>query len=95
MNLESAFWLNEALAEVVESHYQEFMEKDEDYQKELNEWARRKIAQVDKEALIDYLTEQNHEIASHYNERTKALFFELLTEGCELSKMSFKMDPNL
>ncbi len=102
MNLESAFWLNEALAEVVESHYQEFMEKDEDYQKELNEWARRKIAQVDKEAaslegqaLTDYLTGQNHEIASHYNKRTKALFFELLTEGCELSKMSFKMDPNL
>lgn len=102
MNLESAFWLNEALAEVVESHYQEFMEKDEDYQKELNEWARLKIAQVDKEAaslerqaLTDYLTGQNHEIATHYNERTKALFFELLTEGCELSKMSFKMDPNL
>ena len=102
MDLKCAFWLNEALAEVVESHYNEFIEKNEDYQKELNEWARRKIAEVDKEAaqldgqaLVDYLTKQNHEVAAHYNERTKELFFELLTEGCELSKMSFKMDPNL
>ena len=102
MDLKCAFWLNEALAEVVESHYNEFIEKNEDYQKELNEWARRQIAEVDKEAaqldgqsLVDYLTKQNHEVAAHYNERTKELFFELLTEGCELSKMSFKMDPNL
>ena len=102
MDLKSAYWLNEALAEVVESHYEEFMEKDEDYQKELNEWARRKIAEVDRAAadlsgqeLTDYLTKQNHEVAVHYNERTRELFYELLTEGCELSKMSFKMDPNL
>lgn len=102
MDLKSAYWLNEALAEVVESHYEEFMEKDEDYQKELNEWAQRKIAEVDQKAsqlsgpeLTAYLTKQNHEVAVHYNERTKALFYELLTEGCELSKMSFKMDPNL
>lgn len=102
MDLKSAYWLNEALAEVVESHYQEFIEKNEDYQKELNEWGRRKIAEVDQAAekldgqeLIDYLTAQNHEIASYYNQRTKELFYDLLTEGCELSKMSFKMDPNL
>lgn len=102
MDLKSAYWLNQALAEVVESHYDEFMEQDTDYQNELNEWARRKIAEVDEKAekldgqeLIDYLTEQNHEIASHYNKRTLELFYDLLTQGCELSKMSFKMDPNL
>lgn len=102
MDLSSAYWLNEALAEVVEGHYDEFIEQDEDYQKELNEWARRKIAEVDKHAaklsgkeLEDYLTEQNHEVATHYDERTMKLFLDLLTQGCELSKMSFKMDPNL
>jgi dipeptidase len=102
MDLKSAYWLNEALAEVVESHYNDFIEQDEDYQKELNEWGRRKIEEVDQKAqtltgeeLTAYLTAQNHAIASHYNQRTKELLFDLLTQGCELSQMSFKMDPNL
>lgn len=102
MDLKCAYWLHEALAEVVESHYNEFIEQDEDYQKELNEWGRRKIAEVDAQAanltgkaLIDYLTKANHDIASHYNKRTQELLFDLLTQGCELSRMSFKMDPNL
>lgn len=102
MDLKSAYWLNEALAEVVESHYTEFIEQDENYQKELNEWGRRKITEVDQKAqaltgeeLTAYLTSENHVIASHYNQRTKELLFDLLTQGCELSRMSFKMDPNL
>ena len=82
MNLESASVLMKPQQRSLKVIIKKFMEKDEDYQKELNEWARRKIAQVDKEAaslegqaLTDYLTGQNHEIATHYNERTKALFF--------------------
>lgn len=102
MNLKNAFWLNEALAMVVESHYQEFAEQDEDFQKELNEWARRKIASVDTRAaklegtqLTTYLTGQNHKIAKHYLKKTKRLLFDLMTAGTELSNLTFKMDPNL
>ncbi len=50
MNLKSAYWLNEALAMVVESHYTDFMQADLDYQDDLNEWAQRRIAQVDDHA---------------------------------------------
>ncbi|MCH3921558.1 C69 family dipeptidase [Limosilactobacillus sp.] len=102
MKLKNAFWLNEALAMVVESHYSEFAEDDEDFQQELNEWARRKIAAVDAKAsqldgakLTTYLTGQNHKIAKHYHKKTKKLLFKLLTDGTELSELTFKMDPNL
>lgn len=102
MNLKSAYWLNEALAMVVEAHYNQFMEQDEDYQKELSEWARRKICAVDQKAkhlagpqLTTYLTGQNHKIAKHYNKKTKQLLFDLMTQGTELSALTFKMDPNL
>lgn len=102
MNLKSAYWLNEALAMVVESHYKDFIEADEDYQKDLNEWARRKLAKVDAKAsqldgaqLTTYLTAQNHKIARHYNKKARQLLFELLTEGTELSALTFKMDPKL
>lgn len=102
MDLSSAYWLYEALAEVVEGHYADFIEEDEAYQKDLNEWAMRMIDKVDKETkdmsgdqLTDYLTEQNHKIAEHYNKATKDLLFKLMTEGTDLSNLTFKMDPNL
>jgi hypothetical protein len=47
------------------------------------------------EALTDYLTEQNHEIVKHYNEETMKHLADLVTQGTELSKLTFKMDPNL
>lgn len=102
MNLKSAYWLNEALAMIVESHYTDFMQADLDYQDDLNEWAQRRIAQVDDHAknltgtkLTTYLTGQNHKIARHYNKKAKKLLFKLITEGTELSALTFKMDPNL
>jgi dipeptidase len=102
MDLKSAFWLNEALAMVVESHYNDFAEKDLNFQKELGEWARRKIHEVDEHVkslegkeLTTYLTSQNHEIANHFNTRAKELLFDLMTQGTELSALTFKMDPNL
>ncbi|KRL27761.1 dipeptidase A [Limosilactobacillus frumenti DSM 13145] len=102
MNLKSAYWLNEALAMVVESHYTDFMQADLDYQDDLNEWAQRRIAQVDDHAknltgtkLTTYLTGQNHKIARHYNKKAKKLLFKLITEGTELSALTFKMYPNL
>lgn len=102
MDLDHAFWLYQALAEVVEGHYQDFIEEDEDYQKELDSWTRRKIHDVDIQVtqksgddIVDLLTQANHEIAEHCNQKTRELIFKLLTEGCELSKLTFKMDPNL
>lgn len=102
MDLDSAYWLHEALAMVVESHYAEFIEDDLAYQKDLNEWAHRKIAAVDEKAatlegevLTDYLTTVNHEIAEYYNKKTRDFLFDLMTRGTELSKLTFKMDPNL
>lgn len=102
MSLDSAYWLYEALAMVVEAHYAEFIQADLDYQKELAQWARTKIREVDQQAqnlagadLTNYLTKQNHEIATHYNQATKKLLADLTMQGAELSKLTFKMDPNL
>ncbi|MFC6170963.1 C69 family dipeptidase [Loigolactobacillus jiayinensis] len=102
MSLDSAYWLYEALAMVVEAHYAEFIQADLDYQKELSQWARTKIRAVDEHAktltgadLTAYLTEQNHAIATHYNQATKKLLADLTTQGTELSQLTFKMDPNL
>ncbi|MFL2029293.1 C69 family dipeptidase [Loigolactobacillus zhaoyuanensis] len=102
MSLDSAYWLYTALAMVVEAHYAEFIQADLDYQKDLSQWARTKISAVDKQAqnlsgteLTAYLTQQNHEIATHYNKVTKKLLADLTMQGAELSKLTFKMDPNL
>ena len=102
MSLDSAYWLYETLAMVVESHYAEFIQDDLDYQKELSQWARTKIEEVDQVAkkmsgkeLTKYLTEQNHLIAQYYNKETKKLLAKLTKQGAELSKLTFKMDPNL
>lgn len=102
MKLKNAYWLNEALAMVVESHYSEFYDQDETFQKGLNEWAWQKIATVDAKAdqlsgakLTTYLTGQNHKIAKHYNKKAKRLPFDLMTQETEFSKLTFKMDPNL
>lgn len=102
LDLNSAYWMYETLAMIVESHYQEFSEPNLAYQKELSEWARRKIAAVEAETvkmsttqLTDYFTEQNHIIAQHFNQATKEHLADLVTKGTELSKLTFKMDPNL
>lgn len=102
MDLKSAYWLYTALEFVVESHYTEFVEPNLDFQKELAQWARQKIEAVDQATkamvgieLTKYLTKQNKEIAEHFNEATKQHLADLVTQGTELSKLTFKMDPNL
>ena len=102
MDLDSSYWLYEALAMVVESHYADFIQDDLDYQKDLSQWGRTKIKEVNEKAqtmsgdeLTSYLTDMNHEIASHYNKVTKDFLFDLMTKGTEMSNLTFKMDPNL
>lgn len=102
LDMKSAYWMYETLAMIVESHYTEFVEPNLDYQKKLSQWARRKIFEVETaasaksgEELTSFLTEQNHLIAEHFNEATKEHIADLITKGTELSKLTFKMDPNL
>ena len=100
MTLKNAYWLHEALAMIVESHYGAFKQADIDYQKALSEWARTMIAATDKAIenqtdAVAFLTAQNHEIATHYNEATTDLLAQLVTEGTQLSKLTFVMDKNL
>ncbi|WCG35857.1 C69 family dipeptidase [Companilactobacillus farciminis] len=102
LDMKSAYWMYETLAMIVESHYTEFVEPNLDYQKKLAQWARRKIFDVEiaaasksGEELTSFLTEQNHLIAEHFNEATKEHIADLITKGTELSKLTFKMDPNL
>ena len=102
MDFEHAFWLDEALAEIVEAHLTEFAEDDFAFIKEMHSWTRQKIHEVDlvstqksAEELTDFLTQQNHEIAQYCNQKTRELIFKLLTKGTELSKLTFQMDPNL
>lgn len=46
-------------------------------------------------AATDFLTHQNHEIAAHYHKATTDLLAQLVTEGTQLSKLTFVMDKNL
>lgn len=102
MDFSHAYWLYAALAEVVESHYADFIQQDLDYQKDLASWTRQQVHKADirvnelnGQNLSSFLTEVNHEIVKHCNEKTRELIFSLITQGCELSKLRFKMDPNL
>ena len=103
-NMKSAFWIYETLAMVAESHYHDFIEDDIDYQKALAQWARTRIKEVDNEVktkgytgeeLTEFLTKQDADIVDHYNQQAKDVIGKMITKGTELSKLSFKMDPNL
>ena len=104
LQTDSAYWLYETLAMVVESHYADFIQDDLDFQKELSQWSHAKVNEINDyvaahalkgEELTKFLTDQNHEIVAHCNQRTKEFIAELITRGTELSGLTFKMDPNL
>lgn len=102
MDFQHAYWLYAALAEVVESHYAEFIQQDIDYQKDLASWTRRqvhnadiRVNSMDAKDLSNYLTQVNHETVVHCNQKTRELIYSLITQGCEFSNLKYKMDPNL
>ena len=104
LQTDSAYWLYETLAMVVESHYADFIQDDLDFQKELSQWSHAKVNEINYyvathdlkgEELTKFLTDQNHEIVARCNQRTKEFIAELITRGTELSDLTFKMDPNL
>ncbi|MFT8317418.1 MAG: C69 family dipeptidase [Sporolactobacillus sp.] len=102
MNLEDAYWIYRALSSVVESHYHDYIQEDIDYLTAARQELRTRLEAADKQAselsgqaLTDFLTVQNHEIATEMNKRTREFFFHLLTEGLQLSKLTFNIDKNL
>ena len=101
-DVKSAYWMYRELAMLVESHHSHFISADLDYLTAAREQKHRLIAQFDKEAaklsgseLTDFLTEKNHEMVADMRERTMKMIGHFITEGLNLSKLTFDMDKNL
>lgn len=98
----SFYWLFTRLSMVVESHYAEFDQDNLDYQKDLRQYFLTWVDQVAKEvaglskeeaqAKIDAATK---EMLDKVEADTKHHLAQLISQGMELSKLTFKMDANL
>ncbi|MCI1857996.1 MAG: C69 family dipeptidase [Sporolactobacillus sp.] len=102
MNLSEAYWMYRALSSVVEGHYTDFIQDDIDYVtaswqalRLRLETADRKAAKLNGKELTAFLTEQNHETVAVMKKRTMALFYQLLSKGLTLSKLTYNFDKNL
>ena len=101
-DVKSAYWMYRELAMLVESHHSHFISADLDYLTAAREQKHRLIAQFDKEAaklsgseLTDFGTEKNQEMVADMRERTMKMIGHFITEGLNLSKLTFDMDKNL
>lgn len=103
-NINDAYWMYRTVAMLVESHYSKFVQMDLDYLSESYEELNRMIKKIDLEVkskslsgsqLTEFLTESNHKIVDHMRSKTMNLIGNLITNGLELSKLTFNMDKNL
>ncbi|GKT04370.1 C69 family dipeptidase [Furfurilactobacillus entadae] len=103
-NVKYAYWMYRTIAMLTESHYSHFIQEDIDYLKDCREEMRRMMATIEQEAadkhltgdeLTAHLTDANHKIVAAMREKTMALIGHLVTEGLEMSKLTFNMDINL
>lgn len=101
-NVKDAYWMYRTVSMLTESHYSHFDQEDIDYLKDCREELRRLIDATDTgakdlsgEALTAYLTEQNHQIVAQMRDKTMAFIGQLVTEGLEMSKLTFNIDVNL
>ncbi|MBO8441814.1 MAG: C69 family dipeptidase [Firmicutes bacterium] len=103
-NINDAYWMYRTVAMLVESHYSKFVQMDLDYLSESHEELNRMIKKIDLEVkskslsgsqLTEFLTESNHKIVDHMRSKTMNLIGNLITNGLELSKLTFNMDKNL
>ena len=103
-NINDAYWMYRTVAMLVESHYSKFVQMDLDYLSESHEELNRIVKKIDLEAknkslsgnqLTEFLTESNHKIVDHMRSKTMNLIGNLITNGLELSKLTFNMDKNL
>lgn len=102
MDLKSAYWMYRALSMIVESHHSEFAQPDLDYLKDAREylyrWVNTVAPQVEGKSaseVSDFLSEESHKMIAELAKRTKSLMSQLIMNGLELSKLTFKMDKNL
>ena len=104
MNLDfkSAHWMYRGLSMLVESHYPEFIQTDYDYLKDAREYLYRFVEQtatkttdLDTNEAIQVLNDASAEMVTEMAKRTKSLMAQLMMQGLELSKLTFKMDANL
>lgn len=102
MNLDDAYWMYRAVGSVVEGHYSNFIQTNVDYVTASKEFLRGRVAKIDAQAanlqgdaLTQFLTEANHATVKAMKERTMNHFNDLLASGLLLSKLTFNMDKNL
>lgn len=103
-NINDAYWMYRTVAMLVESHYSKFVQMDLDYLSESHEELNRMVKKIDLEVkskslsgsqLTEFLTESNYKIVDHMRSKTMNLIGDLITNGLELSKLTFNMDKNL
>jgi dipeptidase len=101
-NFNDAWLYYKSLAALVESHYPQFVQMDEDYLTELNRYYRARVEEViagadgkSGEELTAYLTKANQETVAHTKQDSEKLWGQMFTEAINLSKLTFNMDKNL
>ncbi|MCO6542057.1 MAG: C69 family dipeptidase [Lactobacillus sp.] len=101
-NLKDAYWLYKGMSVLVESHYKEFIQGNIDFLTECRRQFRAVVAQTDQAAnkyhgqeLTEFLTKQNQALAQTNQTQTLQYMGELMTQGINLSKLTFDMDKNL
>lgn len=101
-DMNSAYWLFRTLSMLVEAHHQQFIQEDLDYLKAVRQQCRTRLFEVDQQAadfegaaLTTFLTEQNYETVKIVSAMTQELIGRFITQGLELSQLTFNMDKNL
>ncbi|MCD2255829.1 C69 family dipeptidase [Agrilactobacillus fermenti] len=101
-DLKSAYWLFRTLSMLVESHHQAFIQQDIDYLKESRRTFKAQIKAIDAQAanldaneLTEFLTKANYQIVEKAEAQANALIGAFVTQGLQLSKLTFNMDKNL
>lgn len=101
-NKEDAWWYYKSLAALVESHYPQFVQLDTKYLEELNRYYRGRVEEIIENAkdlsgeeLTDYLTRENQKTVAHTKKDSEELMGQMFTDAIKMSKLTFKMDPNL
>lgn len=101
-NMNDAWWYYKSLAALVESHYPQFVQLDNDYLKDLNQYFRRRVHDIIDKAgektgaeLTDYLTKANQETVAYTRKQSEKLWAQMMIDSINMSKLTFNMDANL
>lgn len=102
MDDKSAYWMYRKLSMLVESHYAQFAPEDDKFLIKCRQAFRQHVAAAydgakDKhgQELTDYFTKQNQAVVKHMRIATDAFCNHLMSEGLNLSKLTFRYDKNL